>query len=100
MEKLIENNLSEIKNIFINYGAISAYLFGSAAVNKLKPESDIDFLFNFPKEMHYETYSDNYFNILNSLELLLNRDIDLVAEKTLKNPYLIEKINSQKIQLL
>ena len=100
MEKLVKDNLVEIKNLFKNYGAVSAYLFGSAAIGKLKKESDIDFLFSFPTDMHYETYADNYFALSDSLQNLLKREIDLVAEKTLQNPYLIEKINSQKIQLL
>jgi predicted nucleotidyltransferase len=34
------------------------------------------------------------------LEKLLNKRVDLVAEKTLKNPYLIESIEESKIQLL
>jgi uncharacterized protein len=100
VEKIVEDNLSEVKQLFKNYGAISAYLFGSAAIGKLQKDSDIDFLFSFPADMHYETYADNYFALSDSLQNLLKREIDLVAEKTLKNPYLIEKINSQKIQLL
>jgi uncharacterized protein len=100
MEKLIEDNLQQIRSLFKNYGAERAYLFGSAAIGKMKDDSDVDFLFSFPANMHYETYADNYFALSDSLELLLNRNVDLVAEKTLKKPYLIEKINSQKIQLL
>ncbi|HLO45791.1 MAG TPA: nucleotidyltransferase domain-containing protein [Leadbetterella sp.] len=100
MEKLIVDNLAQIKHIFKEYGAESAFLFGSAAINNLEKESDIDFLFSFPVGMHYETYANNYFGLMDSLEKLLKREVDLVAEKTLKNPYLIEKINSQKIRIL
>ncbi len=50
--------------------------------------------------MDYVTYSDNYFGLIDSLEFLLKKDVDLIAEKTLKNPYLFEKINRRKIQLL
>ena len=99
MEKLIKDNLIEIKKIFKTYGAESAFLFGSAAIDKMNKDSDIDFLFSFPKDMDYVTYSDNYFGLIDSLESLLKKEVDLIAEKTLKNPYLIEKINSQKIKL-
>ena len=34
---------------------------------------------------------------MHELESILNKNGDLDAEKTLQNPYLIEKINSQKI---
>lgn len=101
MVSLIQKNLEEIKSIFIKYGATKAYLFGSASyVTRLKQDSDVDFLFSFPTDMDYETYANNYFNIINDLENLLNRPVDLVAEKTLSNPYLIESINRSKIRLI
>ena len=100
MEKVIEHNLPEIKKLFTKYGATRAYLFGSATKNALKEDSDIDFLFSFPPEMDFVTYSDNYFMLCNELEALLKKNVDLVAEKTLHNKYLIESINESKIQLL
>lgn len=100
MEKLVEKKLPKIKALFIKYGVEKAYLFGSAANDKFKTTSDIDFLYSFPENLDYETYGNNYFNLLNDLEKLLNKKVDLVAEKTLKNPYLIESINENKIQLL
>lgn len=100
MEVLIEKNLTEIKLLFNKYGAKSAYLFGSFASNNSNIKSDVDFLFSFPENTDYETYSNNYFNLLSDLEKLLNKPVDLVAEKTLKNPYLIESINENKIQLI
>jgi len=100
MEKIIEQNLSEIKQLFLKYGAERAYLFGSAVKGFKNQNSDIDFLFSFPADMDYEIYADNYFDLLKSLEQLLNRQVDLVAEKTLQNPYLIESINENKVQLL
>lgn len=100
MEKQIEEKLPQIKNIFSKYGAKSAFLFGSAATNKFHKNSDVDFLYTFSNEMDYEAYSNNYFSILNELEILLEKQIDLIAEKTLRNPFLIESINESKIQLL
>jgi uncharacterized protein len=100
MEEIIKKKLPQIKKIFTKYGAVSAFLFGSAATNKSNENSDVDFLYAFPENLNYETYSDNYFNILHELQDLLKKQVDLVAEKTLKNPYLIESINESKIQLL
>ncbi len=100
MEQSVEKNLAEIKSTFRKYGAVRAFLFGSAAHGAIKRESDIDFLFSFPVDMDHETYANNYFSLLNDLRSVLKREVDLVAEKTLKNPYLIESINASKIQLL
>ena len=55
---------------------------------------------SFSEDLDYETYGNNYFNLLNDLKKLLKKDVDLIAEKTLKNPYLIESINEHKIQLI
>ncbi len=100
MDTLIKNNLQKITGLFIKYGAKSAYLFGSAAKDTVTEKSDIDFLFSFPDDMDFVIYADNYFALAESLEKLLKRKVDLVAEKTLQNPYLIQSINQNKIQLL
>ena len=100
MEQGVEKKLKEIKETFKKYGAVRAFLFGSAVSGTFSEKSDIDFLFSFPDDMDYETYANNYFSLLDALRQLLNREIDLVAEKTLKNPYLLESINASKIQLL
>lgn len=100
MEQFVENNLQEIKSTFIRHGAVRAFLFGSASLGISKKNSDVDFLFSFPTDMSPEAYANNYFSLLADLRDLLKRDVDLVAEKTLKNPYLIESINANKIQLL
>ncbi len=100
MEKQIENKLPQIKELFAKYGVKRAFLFGSSVTNKATEKSDVDFLYSFSEDMDYEAYTNNYFGLLYDLQTLLNKSVDLVAEKTLKNPYLIESINESKIQLL
>lgn len=100
MEKSIENNIENIKSIFIKYNTKSAYIFGSMTKNNYHEKSDVDFLFSFYDDLDYETYALNYFSLLNELENLLQKPIELVAEKTLKNKYLIESINESKFQII
>ena len=82
------------------HGVQSAYAFGSAVTNTMKPDSDVDFVIRFPSEMDYTTYGNNYFDLLYALQDLLNTDVDLLAEETITNPYLIQSINKNKLQLL
>jgi predicted nucleotidyltransferase len=96
----IENKIPKIKSLFIKYGVKRAFLFGSIAKGINTNKSDVDFLYSFPDDLDFETYSSNYFKLIEELEKLLNKRVDLVAEKTLKNPYLIESIEESKIQLL
>ncbi len=100
MEKIVEQYLPQIKQLMLQYGVERAFLFGSAATGLLRNNSDIDFIIKFPDNMHYTTYSDNYFALADALEILLKRNVDLVTEKTLKNPYLLQNINSHKLQLI
>lgn len=100
MESVISNNLPAIRNLFRKYDVKEAYVFGSAAKETLKADSDIDFLINFGDKSDFERYGNNYFDLLYALQDLLKRDVDLIAAETLSNPYLIESINQSKIQLI
>lgn len=62
------------------YGAHRLSLFGSAARDQLRPESDIDLLVDFDGPSSF----DRYFNLKDHLEQLLGRPVDLVTEKGLK----------------
>ena len=66
----------------------------------MKEDSDVDFIISFPDDMNFVAYSDNYFALAEALELLLHKKVDLVTERTLKNPYLLENIDQHKVRLL
>ncbi len=77
----------------------SISLFGSAARNSMKEGSDIDFLVEFSENIDVLDYADNYFSLLEGLEDIFERRIDLVSVKSLKNPILKEEINRSKVDL-
>jgi predicted nucleotidyltransferase len=66
----------------------------------MRADSDVDFLVCFEPGLDYETYANNYFNLIYALQDLLQKNVDLVAEETLSNPYLIEDINMHKFAIL
>lgn len=71
------------------------YLFGSAINDNFNDTSDIDFLVKF-KTFDLKDYFINYLDLKEQLKNLFEREIDLVEEQTLKNPYLINSINKNK----
>ena len=99
-DNIITQHLPQIQQLMRQYGVQKAYAFGSAVKGTMHEGSDVDFIIKFPEDMHYETYADNYFALNDALENLLKRDVELVAEETLHNPYLIQSIDSHKVQLL
>lgn len=100
MEKLIEQNLTEIQKLMTDHRVEKAYVFGSAAKSTMKVGSDVDFLVRFSKDAEPSTYAENYFNLIYALQDLLKCEVDLVEEKTLKNPYLLQSVNESKLPLL
>jgi predicted nucleotidyltransferase len=71
-------------------------LFGSAAVGRDIPgKSDIDFLVEFDTLPPSE-YSSAYFGLLEALEDLFKRQVDLVVASTIENPYLLKSIEQTK----
>jgi len=49
-------------------------------------------LINFDDDIDLHGYYDNYYDFLASFEIILNKKIDLVSEKYIKNPYLKKSI--------
>ena len=95
MHKIIENNLNKIRNICKKYDIKKMYLFGSVCTEHFNETSDIDILIEF-KDISFEKYTDNYFELHYELEKLFKRKIDLVTNKSLTNPFLIESIEETK----
>lgn len=75
------------------------YVFGSVNTDLFTANSDIDFLITFQKDISIEEYTNNYFELQYRLRALFNRNIDLVTENSLSNPYFIQSIEQSK-QLL
>jgi len=96
----LQNNRDKMIALFKQNGVESAFVFGSAAKGEINPKSDIDFVIRFSKNLDIETYANNYFNLLHALQDLFKRDVDLIAEETIKNPYFAASVNSGKVQLL
>ena len=98
MLDLIENNSIELKRLCEQYDVKCMYVFGSAVSGDFHESSDIDILISF-KDIPYDQYTDNYFELHEKLQALFSRKVDLVTERSLSNPYFIESIERTK-QLL
>lgn len=60
--------------------------------------SDLDFLVAFEPAAGAE-YVDRYFGLLEALERLFDRQVDLVVASTVQNPYLRESVERSKALL-
>ena len=63
--------------------------------DRFNNESDIDLIVDF-SNIDVEDYADNYFDFKFSLQEILNRTIDLLEEKAIKNPYFKQSVTKQR----
>ena len=92
---IIDRNIEKIRALCTKHNVSKLFVFGSILTDKYRQSSDIDFIVDF-SEIDIYDYADNYFNLKSSLEDLLNRQVDLLEEKAIKNPYLRQNIDSSK----
>lgn len=98
MQKLLIDNKEQINALCRNHNVRSLFAFGSVVTDRFNDKSDIDLLVSF-NPMEHGDYADTYFKLAENFEKLFKRQVDLVTEKSLKNPYFIESVNQTKTLL-
>ncbi|MGB0918327.1 MAG: nucleotidyltransferase family protein [Flavobacteriales bacterium] len=93
--KLLHKYSEQIAVICAKYHVAEMAAFGSVVRGELNAESDIDLVVKFG-QVSLDDYADNYFDLCDALEELLNRKVDLVVDKAVKNPYFREELDETK----
>ena len=99
MQELLRQRLPEVISLLKRNKVKRAFAFGSIVTGPFNDKSDIDLLITFDERLEPFEYADNYWSLIDQLQKLFNREIDLITEKTLRNPYLINRINASKVLL-
>jgi predicted nucleotidyltransferase len=99
MNRLIEEKRDELLRLCAKYRVRRLELFGSALSDQFDPAtSDLDFLVEFLPLQAGER-ADAYFELLNALRELFQRNVDLVMAKAIRNRYFLESINRSRTLL-
>ena len=99
MDTYIQQKIEAIIETCKKHKVKSISLFGSAAKGTMNAQSDFDLLVEFSSDIEVLDYADNYFSLLEELEKILARKVDLVSVTSLRNPVLIKEINRHKLEL-
>ena len=92
----IVERAEELKRLCLVYGVQRLDLFGSASTGRYDAgRSDLDFLVEFQPEA-LRAYADAYFGLLEALERLFDRRVDLVVESAIKNPYFLQSVEQTR----
>ena len=92
---LIDNYKSQIVELCENHMVKELYLFGSVLTDQFNESSDIDMLIQFDQIRLLE-YFDNYMDLKEKLEKMLNRQVDLVENQAVRNPIFRKVLDREK----
>ena len=93
---IVARHAAELTALCRRYRVRRLELFGSVAAGRDdSSRSDVDFLVEF-EPLPDGTYADTYFGLLESLEALLQRPVDLVVATAITNPYFRQSVDETK----
>jgi predicted nucleotidyltransferase len=92
---LVDQNIDILRELCMKHKVKKLFVIGSVLTNNFKNNSDIDFVVDF-EDVDLYNYADNYFDLKDSLEKLFHRDVDMLEDKAINNPYLRQSIDSTK----
>lgn len=96
MTGLIEAKNSELTELCEHHRVVHLALFGSALREDFDSiKSDLDFVVEFAP-MSPSEHAEAYFGLLEGLERLFARRVDLVEIGAVRNPYLRREIEEQQ----
>ncbi len=88
--------LPAVVNLLRKHQIKNAFLFGSAVTNQFNDNSDIDLLINFNEGLDPVEAGEHWWSLHDELRDLFRREVDLVTDRSLKNPYFIDELNKTK----
>jgi predicted nucleotidyltransferase len=96
----LEQSRKELASLCRRFGVVRLDVFGSAAAETaFDPDrSDLDFLVEFLPSTAMGP-ADQYFGLLEELQRLFQRDVQLVSARGLRNRYFVESVNRTKQEL-
>lgn len=96
MHRLIEDKLESVAELCRRNRVRTFEVFGSAISDRFDAESsDLDFIVSF-EEMSPREFADAYFGLLEGLQELFQRPVDLVVEESIVNPYFLNEIEKTR----
>ena len=99
VNQLVERKLDDLARLCEKFRVKRLDLFGSATTDLFDPQtSDLDFLVSL-QEMDFGEYANAYFGLLEGLQELFDRHIDLVMESAINNPYFRQEVEATRMAL-
>jgi predicted nucleotidyltransferase len=97
IQEEISHNISRFDKLCADHKVKYLYAFGSATTNAFNPsKSDIDLLVDIEISDPLEK-GELLIDLWDQFELFFSREVDLLTEESIHNPYLRKSIESTKV---
>jgi predicted nucleotidyltransferase len=93
---VIQSKMEDIRYLMRVHKIQKGYLFGSGVAERFTENSDVDVLVEIDETIDPIELGGHLWDLQFGLEKLLGRKVDLLASRSLRNPYLKESINESK----
>ena len=74
-----------------------AYVFGSVVTDRFNDESDVDFLVKFEEGLDPLEQGTIWWDLYYAIKDTYNREVHIITERSLNNPYRKKEIESTKL---
>jgi len=96
--KIQKGKQESIHNACQNFEVKELHLFGSMARGEETDQSDVDFVVTFLHDQIEGSFR-RYMGLKSELERIMERSVDLLCYKAIRNPYFREEIDETKVAL-
>jgi len=94
----VEELKKEMPSLCEKYRIAYVDAFGSIARSEQSKDSDIDLIIEF-SEPRRDQISTRFFGFLHEVEDRFHQKVDLLTESSLRNPFLKEKVDRNRIRI-
>lgn len=96
MNRIIKERREALVRLCQEHDVLRLDVFGSGADGDFdRQRSDLDFLVEFHRGERVNI-ADQYFGLLEGLEALFDRSVDLVCASAMRNPYFVRTVNATR----
>lgn len=91
--------MEKLKAICEKHFVEKLFVFGSALRADFTENSDLDFAVLLSEELDPLSHGESFLNLMNDLEKLFQKKIDLVSYRVIKNPIFKKELDQTKVEL-
>ncbi len=85
---------SKVADFCIRWKVSELALFGSVLTSEFRPDSDVDILVRFRDDADWSLF--DFVDMIDELKVIFGRNVDLVEQESLRNPFRRQSILSGK----